>query len=151
MPLLLLKEHLIISLVLLISAIYTLSRIYEHLYIDKLIIKRRISFFKMLFLFFMFSICINSSLYIFVISLLLKFNFYMGTVALVSVVVLFILTIHYIENQLKYQQEQLEHKNNILTINEQHYRSLFENNPDAVFTLDLAGNFIAVNASVLPP
>ncbi|MCB5236520.1 bifunctional diguanylate cyclase/phosphodiesterase, partial [Niallia circulans] len=150
MPLLLLKEHLIISLVLLIAAIYTLSRIYEHLYIDKLIIKRRISFFKMLFLFFMFSICINSSLYIFVISLLLKFNFYMGTVALVSVVVLFILTIHYIENQLKYQQEQLEHKNNILTINEQHYRSLFENNPDAVFTLDLAGNFIAVNASVLP-
>lgn len=74
----------------------------------------------------------------------------MGTVALVSVVVLFILTIHYIENQLKYQQEQLEYKNNILTINEQHYRSLFENNPDAVFTLDLAGNFIAVNASVLP-
>ncbi|WP_248559544.1 bifunctional diguanylate cyclase/phosphodiesterase [Niallia sp. NCCP-28] len=70
--------------------------------------------------------------------------------ALVSVVALLLLTIHYIENQLIYQQGQLEHKNEVLTINEQHYRSLFENNPDAVFTLDLQGNFIALNSSVLP-
>ena len=132
------------------SSLYTLARIYEHLYIDKVIIERKLSLVKISFLFFIASVCVNSSVYIFIISLLIKMNFYMGTVALVSVVVLFTLTIHYIENQLLYQQNQLENKNEILTINEQHYRSLFDNHPDAVFTIDLKGNFVAVNSSVPP-
>lgn len=146
----LIKEHLIISLVLLASSIYTLARIYEHLYIDKLVIKRKLSLFKISLLFLMFSISLNSSLYIFIISLFLKVSFYMGAVALASSVILLILTIHYIENQLMYQQGQLEYKNRILTINEQHYRSLFENHPDAVFALDSHRNFIQINSSVLP-
>ncbi len=149
-PVILFKEQVIVSFVLLSAAFYTLARIYEHFYIDKLIIQRKLSLFKVSFLFVMFSICMNSSVYIFVLSLFQQINFYLATIALVSLVTLFVSTIHYIENQLLYQQEQLEYQNKILTINEQHYRSLFDNNPNAVFTVDLHWNFTAVNASVLP-
>ena len=149
-PVILFKEQVIVSFILLSAAIYTLARIYEHFYIDKLVIQRDLSLFIVSFLFMMFSICLNSSVYIFIISLFQQINFYVATVALVSLVTLFVSTIHYIENQLLYQQEQLKYKNNILRVNEQQYRSLFENNPNAVFTVDLQRNFTAVNASVLP-
>lgn len=150
LPTILIKEQFVISLVLAVSSVYTLARVFEHLFMDELLIKKKIPIIKMTFLFFMFSLCINSSVYLFIISLFLKMNFFIGTLQLVSLVALFILTIHYIETQLIHQQIQLENKNEILTINEQHYRSLFENNPDAVITLDLQGKFLAVNSSVLP-
>ena len=35
-----------------------------------------------------------------------------------------------------------------LQISEQKYKSLFENNPDAVFSLDLNGNFVSINRAV---
>lgn len=35
--------------------------------------------------------------------------------------------------------------NEKLVNNQEHYRSLFDNNPDAVFSFDLAGNFLSVN------
>ena len=149
-PVSIIKEQIVVALVLLSSAIYTLARIYEHLFIDKLVIQRKLSTLHIAILFLMFSICLNSSLYIFIISLFLQINFLLATIALVSLVVLFILTIHYIENQLLYQQEQLEFKNKVLNFNEQQYRSLFENNPNAVFTIDIQGNLTAVNAAVLP-
>jgi len=149
-PVLLFKEQVVISLVFLSTAIYNLARIYEHFFIDQLIIQRKLSLFKVSFLFIMFSICVNASIYIFILSLLQQINFTLAIIALVSLLTLFVSTIHYIENQLLYQQKQLEYQNKILMINEQHYRSLFENNPNAVFTVDLQWNFTAVNASVLP-
>ncbi|MBD8069735.1 GGDEF domain-containing phosphodiesterase [Bacillus sp. PS06] len=149
-PIVFIKELVISSLILLVAAIYTLIRVYQHLYIDKLVLKRNASKIIVFFLFLLFSISFNSSIYIFIISLLFKTSFIMGTVVLTSTVALFILTIYYVEKQLLYQQEQLEYKNNILDISEQQYRSIFDNTPNAVFTLDLAGNFTAVNPAVFP-
>ncbi|QCR31896.1 bifunctional diguanylate cyclase/phosphodiesterase [Lysinibacillus sp. SGAir0095] len=149
-PVTLVKEQSIVPLVLLSASIYTLARIYEHLFMDKIIFQRKLSQLQLSFLFLMFSLCLNSSIFIFIKSLFLQLNFYMAIVAIVSMVVLLVSTIHYIENQLLHQQDQLEVKNQVLSLNEQRYRSLFENNPNAVFTLDLHWNFTAVNASVRP-
>lgn len=43
------------------------------------------------------------------------------------------------------ETKNLEHR---LTVEEQHYKSIFENNPDAVFSFDLNGQFMSCNASL---
>ncbi|WP_417656726.1 EAL domain-containing protein [Pseudidiomarina aestuarii] len=50
--------------------------------------------------------------------------------------------------RLQHIQRRLRTQRHALKTSEQRYRSLFEQNPDAVFSLDPEGNFIAVNQSV---
>ena len=53
------------------------------------------------------------------------------------------LTIGTIQDVTEYRN--LQHR---LTVEEQHYKSIFENNPDAVFTLDLDGRFLSCNSAL---
>lgn len=50
--------------------------------------------------------------------------------------------------RLQFIQKRLRTQRHELKDSEQRYRSLFEQNPDAVFSLDLEGHFIAINKAV---
>ncbi|KRE35424.1 PAS domain-containing protein [Paenibacillus sp. Soil522] len=43
------------------------------------------------------------------------------------------------------ENKNLQHR---LTVEEQHYKSIFENNPDAVFSLDVNGRFLSCNSAL---
>ncbi|WP_163100425.1 PAS domain-containing sensor histidine kinase [Peribacillus alkalitolerans] len=51
-------------------------------------------------------------------------------------------------NGLSVYFQDITEKKELANKREQHYKSLFENNPDAVFSFDLAGNYISVNPSM---
>ncbi|WP_176215098.1 EAL domain-containing protein [Cytobacillus gottheilii] len=141
-------EHMTYIVVILTSAIYNLARIFEHLHIDRFMINRSNTYTKSSVFFTVFSISFASTLYVFIEGLVHDLNFTMTIISLISLLVLFIITINYIENQLIYQHRLVENQNMKLNINEQQYRSLFQYNPDAIFILDLEGNFKEVNPSV---
>jgi PAS domain S-box-containing protein len=51
-------------------------------------------------------------------------------------------------NGLSIYFQDITEKKELANKREQHYKSLFENNPDAVFSFDLEGNYISVNPSM---
>ncbi len=138
------------SLVLLSAAIYNIARIFEHLHIDRLMLNRTNTYAKSSVFFIIFSISYASTIYLFIESLVHGLNYSMTLISVSSLLILFIITINYIENQMIYQHGLVENQNMKLKINEQQYRSLFQYNPDAIFILDLEGNLKDVNPSVVP-
>lgn len=144
------KDNISYSLLLLIGTIYTTIRIFEHIQMDEALLGRKVSWLKNISLFTMISIAICSVTYCFINGLFLHNSFFMNAVEATSVLLLFLITITYIENQFIHQQEKLKEKHTELKVQEQHYRSLFDYNPEAIFTLDLKGNFTAFNPSAVP-
>lgn len=144
------KDNSFYSLLLLIGTIYTTIRIFEHIQMDQSLLGREVSLIKNISLFTMISIAICSVVYCFIDGLFLHNSFLMNTIEASSVLLLFLITITYIEDQFTHQQEKLKEKHTELKVQEQHYRSLFDYNPDAIYTLDLKGNFTAFNPSAVP-
>lgn len=137
-------------LILLTSVIYTIARTFEHIYVDRLMIKRKVSYLQITIRFLIIHIAYSSIIYIMIKNLFMHTTFAMPFMAIGSSVLLFIITINYMENQLIYQHGLLKNKNLKLKISEQRYRSLFLYNPHAVMSIDLKGNLISVNPSVNP-
>lgn len=137
------------TVVLLTSTTYNLARIFEHLHIDRFMKNQRNTYAKSSLFFTVYSIAYSSTLYVFIEGLVDDLNFPMTIISLTSLLVLFMITINYIEQQLTYQHDLVEKQNMKLKINEQQYRSLFQYNPDAIFIVDLEGKFQDVNPSVL--
>jgi len=148
-PLYLNNINVFYSVTLLTTSIYNIARIIEHLHIDQLMINRGITYTKSSIFFTVFSISFGSTIYMFIQSLFQAAGFSIVMVSIISLLVLFIITINYIENQMIYQNGTVENQNMKLKINEQQFRSLFQYNPDAIFILDLEGNFKEVNPSAL--
>ncbi|MFP7472938.1 EAL domain-containing protein [Niallia taxi] len=149
-PLYLNNVNVLYTAALLTTSIYNIARIIEHLHIDQLMINRSITYTKSTTFYTVFSISFGSIIYMFIQSLFQVADFSIVMISILSVLILFIITINYIENQLIYQNGMVENQNMKLKINEQQYRSLFQYNPNAIFILDLKGNFKEVNPSVLP-
>ncbi|WP_456276422.1 putative bifunctional diguanylate cyclase/phosphodiesterase [Bacillus sp. AK128] len=144
------SEYVFYVVILLTTSIYNIARIFEHLHIDRLMINRSLTYTKTSLFFTIFSISFGSILYMFIQGLYQNINFSVTIIAITSLILLFIITVNYIENQMIYQHGMLENQNLRLNINEQQFRSLFQYNPDAIFNLDLEGNFKEVNPSALP-
>lgn len=143
-------ETITYTAILLTASIYNIARIFEHLHIDRLMINRTTTYAKSSCFFVIFSVSFASTLHVFIEDMTDHINFSMTIISLSSLLILFIVTINYIENQMIYQNGLVENQNLKLKINEQQYRSLFQYNPYAIFILDLEGNFKDVNPSVLP-
>ncbi|MGR9047334.1 putative bifunctional diguanylate cyclase/phosphodiesterase [Halobacillus faecis] len=139
------KENIVSSLLLMVGTIYTATRIFEHIHIEEVFIRRTKSSLSTHALFGLIGIALCSVLYSFIERLFTESSFLMTTVEWTSVLTLFTITITYIEHQFTHQQDQLQRKHVELQEQEQKYRSLHDYNPDAIFHLDMEGRFTAFN------
>ncbi|WP_176140635.1 sensor domain-containing protein [Halobacillus salinus] len=142
-------ENSLLSLTFVTGGIYCTTRIFEHLYTEEIIMNRSVPMKKYIGLLGLVGLSFSSTIYSFIERLYAEQSVLMTSFEWKSAVVLYFVTLVYIETQFKEQQELLEHKNRQMEDQEQHYRSLFEYNPNAVFTLDTKGNFTASNQSAI--
>ncbi|KGX93065.1 hypothetical protein N781_14225 [Pontibacillus halophilus JSM 076056 = DSM 19796] len=143
------QTNLMSSWLLLIGAIYAATRIFQHLHLDQLVIKRELNRMRVLVSFDLIGLSLSSIVFSFIAGLLQHNSLFMDYSKWTSVLLLFVITLSYLEDQFSYQHQQLRTKHHELQINEQEYRSLFQNNPDAIFVLDMKGRFKSFNHSVL--
>lgn len=142
-------ENTLLTLTFITGCIYCTTRIFEHLYVEEIVMNNTVPIQKYFSLLGLVGISFSSTLYSFIERLHSDQNFTMASFEWKSAVILFFVTLVYIESQFKQHQNLLKDKNRQLKNQEQHYRSLFEYNPNSVFTLNTSGHFIACNQSAI--